>query len=110
MCGAAFRLLNGFKQATDMMDLSPTTVFWLACLAQALGLCTLGAVRCGSSCTEAKWLQVVFFLSMAVLGGAAVAAFQVGSGCWAACGATLAVMAVGAVLDFPQVEHANPLG
>jgi hypothetical protein len=85
-----------------MFEDSAAAVFWAACLAQAIGLVVLAVARSGQPCPECKWILGAFFLMMAVIGGMAVAAFQVGSGAWASCGATLAIMAVGATLDFPE--------
>jgi hypothetical protein len=88
-----------------MFNVSTTAVFWMACAVQAAGLLILAAARTGQRCPECKWVQGAFFLTMAVIGAVAMAAFQVGSGCWASCGATLAVMAVGATLDYPPLER-----
>ena len=93
-----------------MFDFSAGAVFWAACLAQAMGLLVLAAARSGQRCPECKWMQGAFFLMMAILGGMAVAAFQVGSGAWASCGATLAIMAVVATLDFPAAGQSPSAG
>jgi hypothetical protein len=93
-----------------MFEFSPAAVFWAACLAQVAGFLVLAVARSGQRCPECRWVQGAFFLMMAVIGGMAVAAFQVGSGAWASCGATLAIMAVGATLDFPEADPANPVG
>jgi hypothetical protein len=93
-----------------MLDLSPTLVFWTACLVQLFGLLVLAAARSGQASPEGKWLQAAFFLTMGLIGVAAMAAFQVGSGCWASCGATLAVMAVGATIDLPSAAGAGSPG
>jgi hypothetical protein len=90
-----------------MFDHSAAAVFWAACLAQVVGLVVLAAARSGQQCPECKWMLGAFFLMMGVIGVMAIAAFQVGSGAWASCGATLAIMAVGATLDFPQPENAD---
>ncbi len=112
MCGGP-HLRSAFERIlgnTFMLEFSPTVVVWGACLIQLFGLLVLAAARCGRACPECKWLQGAFFFSMTLLGGAAMVAFQVGSGCWASCGATLAVMAVGAVLDLPAADQAGSLG
>jgi hypothetical protein len=93
-----------------MFDVSTTAVFWMACAVQVAGLLVLAAARSGQRCPECKWLQAAFFLTMAVIGCVAAAAFQVGSGCWASCGATLAIMAVGATLDFPAPQRSSTVG
>jgi hypothetical protein len=92
-----------------MFVLSAAAIFWAACLAQVVGLLVLAAARSGQRCPECKWMLGAFFLMMGVIGAMAIAAFQVGSGAWASCGATLAIMAVGATLDFPHQENADPV-
>jgi hypothetical protein len=93
-----------------MFDFSTGAVFWAACLAQLIGFLVLAAARSGQRCPECKWMQGAFFLMMAILGAMGVVAFHVGSGAWASCGATLAIMAVGATLDFPEADQPNPAG
>lgn len=93
-----------------MLDFSATSIFWTACLAQLMGLVVLAFARTGQRCAECRWMQLTFFLTMAVIGCIAMAAFHAGSGCWASCGATLAMMAVGVTLDFPPTEQAGSVG
>ena len=84
-----------------MASLTLDVIFWLSCIAQLLGLTLAVAARCGERASQGWWLQIAFFAGMAVVGATAMAAFTIGSGCWASCGATLSIMAVGATADFP---------
>lgn len=93
-----------------MPPLTPDTIFWTACCVQLLGLSLLVAARSGQRWPEGRWLQGAFFLAMALLGGVAMVAFEVGSGCWASCGATLAIMAVGVTVDLPTPASTDVLG
>ena len=86
-----------------MASLTLDGIFWLSCLAQVVGLTLAVAARERGS--QGWWLQIAFFAGMALLGAAAIAAFTIGSGCWASCGATLSIMAVGATADFPAPAH-----
>jgi hypothetical protein len=92
-----------------MFEFTEGAVFWAAWVSKILGLAVLVAARSGQRCPECRWVVGSFFLMMAVLGGMAVAAFQVGSGAWASCGAMLAIMAVGGTVDFPA-QQADPAG
>jgi hypothetical protein len=90
-----------------MPELSPTTIFWTACFVQLAGLLILAAARSGQRCPDCKWVQGAFFLMMALIGCVAILAFQARSGCWASCGATLAIMAVAATMDFPTAAESG---
>lgn len=82
-------------------------IFWTACVTQFAAFLVVMACWSGRPGANRKWLHAAFYTTMMALGALAMLAFQLGSGCWASCGTTLAMMAVGATLDIPAPVRAR---
>ncbi len=82
-------------------------ITWIACLTQIVSVVTMVAVRARILGPLCGWVHMVFFVLIAVLGGLAVATFQLGSSSWASCGATLTLVAVGATWEFPAIRTSS---
>jgi hypothetical protein len=88
-----------------MVGILEPSVFVCAVLVQLLGLASVFCARL----SERSWAQClcqrVFYGCLVLVGCATVAALLLGSGYWASCGATLAIMAVGVTFDLGRAGH-----
>ena len=73
---------------------------WSVLTIQVLGIASLCAVRFGNRLQCQRECQIAFFLGLALVGLATLLALHFGTSDWLLGCATLAVMVVGASLDF----------
>ena len=81
------------------MTNSHEVIFWVLAAIQVLGVLSCLMARLGEATAAASSCRHVFVASLASVAAAMMYAFYCGSPCWATCGATFALMCVGATLD-----------
>ena len=82
-----------------MILVSETTFLITVTLIQVLGLISLTTIRLSSRWHQCQLCQLVFFLCLALVGGATMLCLHARVGAWIFCSITLCVMVVGAVFD-----------
>jgi hypothetical protein len=82
-----------------MIFVSETTFVLVVSIVQILGLLSLASIRLGSRWHQCQLCQLLFFFSLALVGGATMLCLHCRMGVWVFCSITLSVMVVGAVFD-----------
>ena len=88
-----------------MWQIEGPTLFFALLATQAIGITAVLVARFGERCAGQRFCQIIFFLLMAVVGLATIAAMKCGTGCGVSCGAMLSLMAVGATLDLGRANQ-----
>ena len=76
--------------------------FWLVVAVQFVGLLCLALTHVGRRWHHSLSCHVAFIIALAAVGGFTMFSIGIGSGDWTAGGMTLAVMVIGAMVDFRQ--------
>ncbi len=82
-----------------MYEMVPGVEVWLAICVPILGLSSVFLARCTEH-SSLFWPQKFMFLQIFVVGAATLASLANGGSLWAVYGAALALMAVGATVEF----------
>lgn len=92
--------------AAPMNGLDFPTIAWLLISVQLFGFLSAWTARLSEGSKLQALGHYLFFIALPLMGGATVAAFTVGPGCWLLCCTTLAAMILTVTCDFRKGREA----
>ena len=87
-----------------MLDFDRSALLLMCNVIQVVGLVSAGLARICEGSRAQGHCQILFFVCLALVGGAAVQSLRLEPGAWMHCAITMALMVLAAVWDFRPAE------